>query len=198
MAFLYQPIIKDGGGGANWVVLHEDCVFVSVPSCLMKQKMISDVWMRSRNMSRVSINLSQNLSPNMRHSVTGMDSSGQRLLSGGSVNLTSSSTEGSPDVAIKISSSFCSRRFLRNWLPRVEGHDTSQESRLWDDPAERKWERGWRIILETDWVLRWAYWSDFMSRIFDLKQFHIQRWFIFGSFPVYFSFRLKFVDWHLN
>lgn len=45
-------------------------VFLSAPSCLMKQKMISDVRMRSRNMSRVAINLSQNLSPNTRHSVT--------------------------------------------------------------------------------------------------------------------------------
>lgn len=64
-------------------------------------------------MSRVSINLSQNLSPNMRHSVTGTDSSGQRLLSGGSVNLTASSTEGSADVAIKTSL-FLGKIFIRN------------------------------------------------------------------------------------
>lgn len=69
-------------------------VFLSAPASLMKQKMISDVRMRSRNMSRVSINLSQNLSPNMRHSVTGTGASGQRLLSEGSVNLTASSTGG--------------------------------------------------------------------------------------------------------
>lgn len=84
-------------------------------------------------MSHVSINLSQNLSSNMEHSVTGMDSSGQRLLSIRSVILTASLTGVSTDVAIKTS---LVEKIFKKLITSSGRPGSSQKSRRWGDPAE--------------------------------------------------------------